>query len=205
MGVFDRLFSRTTKTISGPMTDEKATKIISAYGKMLADRKSSFGDVSELPYAKERIKEALIHGIRTASDPKVRDLLKAGYITLAEFQPGFGNRRSAELTADDLKHKDPKTLAARILAKGDDFLKVPEEIAAEAALLMADLEALERVTADANVAVLAKKIAAEHMAVEFLRAEPSMAPGLGAKLRAKMASDVPEVFLRVQELSAQKK
>jgi hypothetical protein len=142
MGIFARLFGRTPKGSSAQMTGEEALTIINAYGNALADRKSSFGDVSELPYAKERIKEALIHGIRTGSDAKARDLLKAGYITLADFQPGFGNRRSSELTADDLKEKDPKKLAARILAKGDDFLKVPQEIAAEGDLLMAELKAL---------------------------------------------------------------
>jgi hypothetical protein len=139
MGFFARLFNRIANTIPGPMTGEEAMKVINAYGNVLADRTSPFGDVSDLPYAKARIKEALIHGLATGNDPKVRELLKAGYITLADFQPGFRNRRSAELTADDLK--DPSKTAARILAKGDDFLKVPKEIAAEADLLMAELKA----------------------------------------------------------------
>jgi hypothetical protein len=99
MRVFDRLFGRTRKTIPGPMTDEEAMKIINAYGKALMDRKSSYGDASELPHAKTRIKEALIHGIKESDDPQFREQLKSAYIALAEWQPGFGSRRvSAEFT-----------------------------------------------------------------------------------------------------------
>jgi electron transfer flavoprotein alpha subunit len=108
------------------------------------------------------------------------------------------------LTQEDLK--DPVKAMARIQAGGDDFLKIPQEIGAEAELLMADLKALERESATiANgcVAVVAKKTAAETLAVAFLRDEPSMAPDLAAKLRAKFASDCPEVYLRIQELSLQ--
>jgi hypothetical protein len=123
------------------MTHDEAVKIISAYGRALMNRKSSYGDVSELPYAKERIKEALIHGIKLADDPTVRENLKSGYITLAQWQAGFAARRaSAELTAEDLK--DPSKALARIEAGGDEFLNLPEEVAAEAQLLMADLKAL---------------------------------------------------------------
>jgi len=189
------------------MTGEEAMKIINAYGNALAARKAPYGDVSDLPYPKERIKEALIHWIKVGDDPKIRELLKGSYITLADWQAGFGARRAAtDLT--DIDMKDPTKAAAQVLAKGEDFLKLPEEVAAEAELLMADLKALEitsGVVPDASVALLAKKMAAEHMAVQFLRAEPTMAPGLAAKLRAQMASDVPELYSRVQELSGQKK
>jgi hypothetical protein len=207
MSIFDRLFGRAAKTTSGPMTGEEAMKIINAYGNALADRKSSFGDVSELPYDKERIKEALIHWIKVAEDPKVRELLKGSYITLADWQPGFAARRAnGELTQEDLK--DPTKAMAHIQASGGDFLKLPQEIAAEAELLMADLKALEREScaiASASTAALAKAMAAETMATAFLRDEPGMAPELAAKLRAKFATDCPEVFLRIQELSGQQK
>jgi hypothetical protein len=190
------------------------------YGKALLKRKSPYGDLSELPYKKERIKEALIHRIKETNDPKLRDQLKRAYITLAQWQAGFGARRAnAELRKMDLKN--PKAIAALILAKGEDFLKLPQEVAAEADLLMADLESLERTTTklpiekpsetgaakvvtDPRDDVLARQLAAQHLAVQFLRDEPSMAPGLAAKLREKMASDVPELFLKIQELSGQK-
>jgi hypothetical protein len=119
---------------------------------------------------------------------------------LAAWQAGLGARRAAaELTNEDLK--DPSKAMARILGSGGDFLKIPQEIAAEADLLMAELKALEM----ASRAKAAKEMAAETLAMAFLRDEPSMAPELAAKLRAKFATDCPEAFLRIQELSRQQK
>jgi hypothetical protein len=86
------------------MTDGEATKIISAYGKALRDRKSLYGDLSELPYSKERIKEALIFVIRKGGNPKFREQLRGAYITPAEWQAGFGSRRGAvEFTEEEMK------------------------------------------------------------------------------------------------------
>ena len=89
---------------------------------------------------------------------------------LADWQAGLGARRAAaELTNEDLK--DPSKAMARILGSGGDFLKIPKEIAAEADLLMAELKALEM----ASRAKAAKEMAAETLAMAFLRDEPSMA------------------------------
>jgi hypothetical protein len=44
------------------------------------------------------------------------------------------------LTEKDLKH--PTKAAARMLTRGDDFLKLPQEVAIEGDLLMAELKAL---------------------------------------------------------------
>lgn len=182
------------------MTNEEAMKIINAYGKAMEHNKSQYGDLSELPYTKDRIKEALVHGIKGGADPKVREQLKAAYLMLANWQPGLANRRApGELTDEELKN--PAKAMAAIKAAGEGFLKIPPEVAAETDLLMADLNTLEM----AFRAKAAKAMAAETLAVAFLRDEPAMAPELAAKLRAKMASDVPEVFLRVQELSRQQK
>ncbi|HEX3912714.1 MAG TPA: hypothetical protein VHW71_04340 [Steroidobacteraceae bacterium] len=123
----------------GPMTNEESVRIISAYGKALLDRKSIYGDVSELPYAKERIKKALIHGIKETSNPKLCEQMKGAYITLAEWQAGFGSRSAAaEFTGQEFK--DPAKALARIQVSGEDLVKLPEEVAAEAALLMAELK-----------------------------------------------------------------
>jgi hypothetical protein len=140
MGIFKRMFRQAATAPSAPMTDADSIKIISAYGKALLDRKSSYGDESELPYRKEQIKEALIIGIKQTRDPRLREQLKGAYITLAEWQAGFGRRRAAaELTDEELK--DPTKAMKRILDSGEDFLKLPDEVAAEAALLLADLKA----------------------------------------------------------------
>jgi hypothetical protein len=95
--------------------------------------------MSELPYAKEQIKEALICGIQKTGDHKLREQLTGAYITLSHWQARFASRRAAvELTEEELR--DPAKALARIQGSGDDFVKLPEEVAAEAALLMADLK-----------------------------------------------------------------
>jgi hypothetical protein len=133
---------RQTNVAPAPMTRDESLKIINTYGRVLAEHKSSCGDLSELPYPKERIKEAILFGIQHTADLNVREQLKGAYITLAQWQTGFGARRAnAEMTPDDLKGT-PSEIAARILAKGDELVKVPHEIAAEAELLMANLKAL---------------------------------------------------------------
>jgi hypothetical protein len=117
MGIFDRLFSRPRNSGSGPMTDYEAVKVINTYGKALIEHKSAYGDLSELPHRKERIKEALIHRIKAGGDPKFREQLKGAYIALAQWQLGFAARRAAaELTEEDLK--DPTKTAARMLTMG---------------------------------------------------------------------------------------
>jgi hypothetical protein len=74
-------------------------------------------------------------------DPKFREQLRASYVALSEWQVGFGGRRSpGELTAEEFG--DPAKAMAWIAAAGENFLKVPEEVAAEAALLQAELKAL---------------------------------------------------------------
>ena len=126
---------------SGPMSDDEAMKIINAYGKTLMERKTAFGGLSALPYPKARIKEALIHGIKETDDSSFREQLKAAYVTLSEWQTGFENRGGAVGLNDD-ELQDPAQAAARIAAD-TDFLKVPQEVAAEATALRAELKALK--------------------------------------------------------------
>ena len=141
MGVFERLFGRSKGAAQRPMSDGEAMKIINAYGKAMMDRKSPFGEASDLPYPKARIKEAIVHGIREGDDPKFREQLKAAYVALSEWQAGFGSRAGAiDLSAKELSN--PIKAAAKIAAMGDDIVKVPQEVAAEAALLHAELKAL---------------------------------------------------------------
>ena len=49
MSIVNRLFGRNSNKTSGPMTDDEAMKIINAYGKALINRKSSYGELSDLP------------------------------------------------------------------------------------------------------------------------------------------------------------
>jgi hypothetical protein len=141
MGIFNRLFAGRAGAASHGMTDAEAVKIINAYGKAIMDRKWQYGELSDLPYPKERIKQAIIHGIREGDDPKFREQLKAAYVTLADWQVGFGNgSRELNLTPEELR--DPVKAAAKVLAMGDDFREAPRQVAEEGDLLLAELKAL---------------------------------------------------------------
>jgi hypothetical protein len=65
--------------------------------------------------------------------------------------------------------------------------------------------AVTGVHSEAEVVSMARRMAAETLAEAFLRDEPGMAPELAKKLRAKMATDCPEVFARIEELSGRQK
>ena len=47
-------------------------------------------DTKKLPYEKETLKEAFILLMRLCDDPKTKELLKYGYLSLASFQEGVG-------------------------------------------------------------------------------------------------------------------
>lgn len=75
------------------MSDRQAEKIMQAYGEALEHRAPApgcFADSSKLPYPKAQIKEALVAAFRWTADPKAREVLKFGYLQLANWQPGVG-------------------------------------------------------------------------------------------------------------------
>jgi hypothetical protein len=141
MGIFAQLFGNGVKAESGPMTDSEAMRIINAYGGAMVDRTCNYFELSSLPYPKTRIKEAIIHSLKEGGDPKNRELLKIGYLALAEWQVGFGSRiRPGELTAEEIA--DPTKAMARIASSNSDWTNVPEQVATESAMLSAELKAL---------------------------------------------------------------
>jgi hypothetical protein len=65
-------------------------KIVNDYGAALASRNGLFADASELPYPKPVIKAAILAAISITSDEKMRALLKANFMSLADWQEGIG-------------------------------------------------------------------------------------------------------------------
>src|SRR5713226_3225126 len=69
-----------------------ANKIVNHYGAFM--RSSAFpapfcvADTKKLPYEKQTIKEGFILLMRLCDDPKAKELLKVGYVSLANFQEG---------------------------------------------------------------------------------------------------------------------
>jgi hypothetical protein len=76
--------------------DEESTAeaIVNAYGKTieyLAPPPGGVADANKLPFPKERIKAALLLMLKH-STPEQRPSLLAGYMMLADFQPGVGDK-----------------------------------------------------------------------------------------------------------------
>jgi hypothetical protein len=65
-------------------------KIVNDYGAAIMARKGMFADASELPYPKPVIKAALLAFIALTQDEKMRALLKANFMSLADWQEGIG-------------------------------------------------------------------------------------------------------------------
>lgn len=94
------------------MTPERAETIIQAYGAILETRAPSPGcvaDVTKLPFSKQEIKDALVLGLKTTTNPQTRDLLKIGCIHLPDWQDGVGEEdQGLDPSKLDL-HADPST------------------------------------------------------------------------------------------------
>ena len=119
---------------ASPMANDVAAAVISAYAKAMKNRKTPYGELSQLPHPKSWIKEAFIHGIRR-SEGQMREHLMGAYVTLAEWQEGG----EAYLDPSELA-KDPGAAMKAALAPG--FLEMPQKVATEAHQLQAELVTL---------------------------------------------------------------
>jgi hypothetical protein len=139
VSIFHRLFGNgAAKTDFEKMSITEAEKIINAYGDALARRTSPLAELSGLPYPKAHIKTALLKTLAVTTDAKARDLLKAGYVTLAEWQEG------AALQADPFALRENESTleaARRISESGSSHLQLMERSAKEGATLLAELKA----------------------------------------------------------------
>lgn len=81
MGWFSKLFS------AGPQREPRSLEeLVNAYGKALASGASVERDLRELPFSKEAIKAGLLEAIRITPPGAMREQLKAGYVSLGDFQ-----------------------------------------------------------------------------------------------------------------------
>lgn len=93
MVIFSNFFARRSKVVDATMTAQRAVEIINDFGRVLERGKPAPGcvaDVTKLSFPKEQIRQALIIGLRSNSDPKMKEMLKVAYIELANWQPGVG-------------------------------------------------------------------------------------------------------------------
>ncbi len=142
MGLLSFLFRRDTpRAPRSDLTPAVAEKIVNAYGAAMASKRSVLADISGLPYSKERIKAALLVALSMTRDANMRERLKAGYVSLADWQAGIGSRPNPfDKTQDETA--DPKAAAARIATDGGEFIEVMQRSVAEGAALRDELMAL---------------------------------------------------------------
>jgi hypothetical protein len=93
MGIVSKLFGRRSGGAGATMTSQRAVEVINEFGSVLDRGKPAPGcvaDLTKLPFPKEQIRQALIIGLRSNPDPKMKQMLRMAYIELANWQPGVG-------------------------------------------------------------------------------------------------------------------
>ena len=144
MGLLGRIFGRTkTEQLSaGTMPPDVAEKIVQDYGAVLASTAPVPGcvaDACKLPHPKEHIKQALLFALHMTKEPQMREQLKIGYISLADWQEGVGDAAvGVDLTNID-PNADPIELAKLITSQGTAVEKWIPKVKAEQEALKAEL------------------------------------------------------------------
>lgn len=122
-----------------------AMDVIQAYGKALetdAPAPGCVADEGKLPYTKDTIKAAIVAGLKDTTDDHIKDLLKAGYIQLSQWQPGVGlTNQGLDLASFDMG-QDTAALAKVVLerfATSEDWTVKADE---EQKALRGELQAL---------------------------------------------------------------
>lgn len=145
MGLLNKLFGTRKNAQPEPtMTAAMAERIVRDYGAVLkfCPVPGTVADVQELPYPKERIKQALVFALKATADSKIRESLKIGYISLACWQEGVGpSRLGIDVTKMD-PNDNPLELAKRMVVEGADMDKWNEAVKAEEQALESELQEL---------------------------------------------------------------
>lgn len=124
----------------------EAEKLINEYGRILekfTPTGTYFFDVRKLPSTKERIKAAIRLAFQHSPDSTQKEILKAAYLDLADFQPGIGEHGAGFVVAEhELQTKDRANLAQLISKRGDELNRWRPIVEAERKQLAAELDAL---------------------------------------------------------------
>lgn len=132
------------KTKPQSMSPERAEKIVNEYGAAMMKKPTMVTDERSLPHSKADIKEAIRILVRlTADDPTFVDQLRAGYVSLADFQP-LTSREKAIVAQFDASARampdmsDPKALAAYI-AMFEEYQSLTGRVADEGKVLLSEI------------------------------------------------------------------
>ena len=122
-----------------------AQRIAQAYGHVLdssAPLPGCVADAGQLPYDKDTIKQALAICLSASNDPQLTEYLKHGYLQLAAWQHGVGDKAlGLDFTEIDLE-ADPNEIAALVQQRSATMACWDTLIKEERARLEGDLSAL---------------------------------------------------------------
>jgi hypothetical protein len=143
MGIMQKLFGRQAVAAAGSKLSgrEIIEELIHRYAVALEAHGTSgamVSDISKLPAPKETLRQVLIALIPIETDPAKREWLKVGYISLAEFQPGVGDRGIA-LDIKDRPGEDIRAKATRVAEQGDVVTEWMRKSVAEGQALLQEL------------------------------------------------------------------
>jgi hypothetical protein len=131
------------------MDMQQAQRIVGAYGDTLLEQAATgvVRDAKSLPFSKTEIKAALKFAINVTSDGQMREQLKVGYISLADFQELSDldiqrlQQWGALLSKNSTMSNEELGTAAKVMAEiGRDVTAIQSRVASEAQVLMKELE-----------------------------------------------------------------
>jgi hypothetical protein len=147
MSLLDRIFGRKKQALqsAAALTPESLQKIVQDYGACLEASDPAPGcvaDINKLPHPKQHIKLAIVVALRLTDDPRMKEHLKFGYISLANWQAGVGEHTlGIDTTKLDLG-ADTVELAKQVAAQSKSMEKWSPLIQTEEQALKAELQQL---------------------------------------------------------------
>lgn len=90
-----RVLIKALRSTHPPSETRESELVINAYGKTLeylAPVPGTIADESKLPFPKPRIKQAILYALKASQQPQQRQVLKAAYLQLADFQQGIDGK-----------------------------------------------------------------------------------------------------------------
>ena len=131
--------------MSNPITNQilaaGVQKIINDYGAAIEFRKSTFADVSELPYPKPVIKAAMIAAMQIVQDENAREALKTNFVLLADWQEGIGPGPH-DLDVADRPGETIQEHAKRFSETAPAYMAILKRVTTEMQGLLAELKSL---------------------------------------------------------------
>ncbi|MEH6593360.1 MAG: hypothetical protein V7746_24030 [Halioglobus sp.] len=143
MNMFNRLFANpkpSSDTIE--LSVQSAQKVVQQYCSFLessAPLPGCVADSTQLPHCKDTIKEAIATCITAISDPVLTEHLRHGYLMLAAWQDGVGDRTlGLDFTQLNLD-QDPMALAELIQQQSNRMENWNTRVEADQVSLMSEL------------------------------------------------------------------